>query len=148
MLHDLARKAGAARADSVTRGKAPLIRSLIHRFYHHRYLNLVLADQVMVSGGSSLTNIMLARYLRLSEFGQFAFAPMLVLFIHNMKESLVVSPMASIGPQQSGRGLRRYCGAVFANLAAFGTLFVLALFALMSLAAAIFNEWEIGKTRI
>lgn len=49
MLHDLARKAGGARAGSATRGKGPLIRSLVHRFYHHRYLNLVLADQVVVS---------------------------------------------------------------------------------------------------
>lgn len=143
MLHDLARKAGGAFAASATRGNAPLIRSLVHRFYHHRYLNLVLADQVMVSGSNFLTNIMLARYLGLSEFGQFALAWMLVLFMHNMNESLVVSPMVSIGPQQSGRGLRKYYGAVFANLAAFNTLFVLALFVLMSLAAALFNEWEI-----
>lgn len=133
MLNDLARMA---------RGGVQLLRPLLRRLYHHRHVNWVLADQVMVSGSNFLTNIMLARYLGLTDFGQFALAWMLVLFVHSLHEALVVSPMISIGPQQSGDGLRKYYGAVFVNLAAFNTFIVLALFAVLWTADRLVSQWD------
>jgi len=59
-----------------------------------------LADQGIVSGTSFLTNLMLARFMGLHEFGIFVLAWMSVLFVNSLQTSLIIAPMMSIGPKQ------------------------------------------------
>ncbi len=72
-----------------------------------------LADQAVVSATNFLTNIMLARFMGLREFGIFALAWMSVLFANSIQYALIVAPMMSIGPKQEERGRPSYFGAVF-----------------------------------
>jgi O-antigen/teichoic acid export membrane protein len=71
-----------------------------------------MADQAVVSGTNFLTNVMLARFMGLSEFGVFTLAWMSVLFVNSLQYALIVAPMMSIGPQQEEKDRPSYFGAV------------------------------------
>jgi O-antigen/teichoic acid export membrane protein len=72
-----------------------------------------LTDQAVVSATNFLTNIMLARFMGLREFGVFALAWMSVLFANSIQNALIVAPMMSIGPKQEEMERPRYFGAIF-----------------------------------
>ncbi len=85
-----------------------------------------LTDQAVVSATNFLTNVMLARFMGLREFGIFALAWMSVLFVNSLQYALVVAPMMSIGPKQSKQDRPTYFGAVlFQELVLVSLSFVL-----------------------
>jgi O-antigen/teichoic acid export membrane protein len=71
-----------------------------------------LADQAIVSATNFLTNLMLARFMGLREFGIFVLAWMSVLFVNSLQTPLIIAPMMSIGPKQEERDRPYYIGAV------------------------------------
>ena len=71
-----------------------------------------LADQAVVSATNFLTNVMLARFMGLHEFGIFVLAWMSVLFVNSLQAALIVAPMMSIGPKQEEKDRPSYFGAV------------------------------------
>jgi O-antigen/teichoic acid export membrane protein len=71
-----------------------------------------LTDQAVVSATNFLTNVMLARFMGLREFGVFALAWMSVLFVNSLQTALIVAPMMSIGPKQEEKDRPSYFGAV------------------------------------
>jgi O-antigen/teichoic acid export membrane protein len=71
-----------------------------------------LTDQAVVSATNFLTNVMLARFMGLREFGIFVLAWMSVLFVNSLQTALIVSPMMSIGPKQEEKDRPSYFGAV------------------------------------
>lgn len=71
-------------------------------------------DQVVVSGASFLTMIVLARQLGLSEFGHFSIYWTAVLFVSAIQTALVIFPMQSLHAQHRGAGQHSYYSAVFA----------------------------------
>jgi O-antigen/teichoic acid export membrane protein len=71
-----------------------------------------LADQAVVSATNFLTNVMLARFMGLQEFGIFVLAWMSVLFVNSLQTALIVFPMMSIGPKQDEKDRPTYFGAV------------------------------------
>jgi len=85
-----------------------------------------LTDQAVVSATNFLTNIMLARFMGLREFGVFALAWMSVLFVNSLQNALIVAPMMSIGPKQEEKDRPSYFGAVvFQELVLVSFCFVL-----------------------
>ncbi|MGD0800375.1 MAG: hypothetical protein ABR906_03585, partial [Terracidiphilus sp.] len=72
-----------------------------------------LTDQSVVSGTNFLTNIMLARFMGLREFGVFALAWMSVMFVNSLQSALIIAPMTSVGPKQEEKDRPSYFGAVF-----------------------------------
>jgi O-antigen/teichoic acid export membrane protein len=72
-----------------------------------------LSDQAVVSATNFLTNVMLARFMGLREFGIFALTWMSVLFANSIQNALIVFPMMSIGPKQEEKDRSTYFGAVF-----------------------------------
>jgi O-antigen/teichoic acid export membrane protein len=90
-----------------------------------------LTDQSIVSATNFLTNVMLARFMGLREFGVFALAWMAVLFVNSLQSALIVAPMTSIGPKQEEKDRPSYFGAVvFQELVLISCCFVLVLIAL------------------
>jgi O-antigen/teichoic acid export membrane protein len=71
-----------------------------------------LTDQAVVSATNFLTNVMLARFMGLREFGIFVLAWMSVLFVNGLQNALIVAPMMSIGPKQEEKDRPSYFGAV------------------------------------
>jgi O-antigen/teichoic acid export membrane protein len=71
-----------------------------------------LADQSIVSATNFLSNVMLARFMGLREFGVFALAWMSVLFVNSIQNALMIAPMMSVGPKQEEKDRPAYYGAV------------------------------------
>jgi O-antigen/teichoic acid export membrane protein len=71
-----------------------------------------LTDQSVVSAANFLTNVILARFMGLREFGVFALAWMSVQFVNSIQYALVISPMMSVGPKQEKEARPSYFGAV------------------------------------
>lgn len=90
-----------------------------------------LTDQAVVSATNFLTNVMLARFMGLREFGIFVLAWMSVQFVNSLQTALIVSPMMSIGPKQEEKDRSSYFGAVvFQELVLVSCCFVFVLLAL------------------
>ncbi len=90
-----------------------------------------LTDQAVVSGTNFLTNVMLARFMGLREFGIFALAWMSVLFVNSLQTALIVAPMMSISPKQEEKDRPSYFGAVvFQEFVLVSLCFVLVFVAL------------------
>ncbi|MGP8174353.1 MAG: lipopolysaccharide biosynthesis protein [Terracidiphilus sp.] len=90
-----------------------------------------LSDQAVVSGMNFLTNVMLARFMGLREFGVFALAWMSVMFVNCLQGALIVAPMMSVGPKQEEKNRPSYFGAVvFQELVLVSFCFVLVFAAL------------------
>jgi O-antigen/teichoic acid export membrane protein len=87
------------------------VREVFGRILHGREA-WALSDQAVVSATNFLTNVMLARFMGLREFGVFALAWMSVLFVNSIQYSLVISPMMSVGPKQEKQARPSYYGAV------------------------------------
>jgi O-antigen/teichoic acid export membrane protein len=91
-----------------------------------------LTDQSVVSATNFLTNVMLARFMGLREFGVFALAWMAVLFVNSLQSALIVAPMTSIAPKQEEKDRPSYFGAVvFQELVLVSCCFVLVFISLM-----------------
>jgi O-antigen/teichoic acid export membrane protein len=106
------------------------IRNGISRQFQGREI-WALSDQAVVSGTNFLTNVMLARFMGLGEFGVFALAWMSVLFVNSLQSALVVAPMMSIGQKQKEEDRPSYFGAVvFQELAFVSFCFVFVFVAL------------------
>lgn len=90
-----------------------------------------LTDQSIVSATNFLTNVMLARFMGLREYGVFALAWMAVLFVNSIQGALIIAPMTSIGPKQEEKDRPSYFGAVvFQELVLVSSCFVLVFIAL------------------
>jgi len=90
-----------------------------------------LTDQAVVSATNFLTNVMLARFMGLREFGIFALAWMSVQFVNSIQSALIIAPMMSIGPKQDDKDRPSYYGAVvFQELVLVSGCFILVFVAL------------------
>lgn len=121
-----------------------MIAGALRLFSRYSHVNWALADQAMVSGVNFATNILLARFLGLEEFGRFTLAWMVVLFVNSIQQAVIIQPMMSVGPMQTKEDEADYYGAVALQQVIFGG----AVFALVwvgtAVAAMAFPEWHLG----
>jgi O-antigen/teichoic acid export membrane protein len=102
-----------------------------------------LADQAVVSAVNFLTNVMLARFMGLHEFGIFALAWMSVIFANNIQNSLIVAPMMSVGPKQEEKDRAHYFGAVFFQELVLVSFYFVLTFAVLSIFGNHFSHTEL-----
>lgn len=104
-----------------------------------------LTDQAVVSATNFLTNVMLARFMGLREFGVFALAWMSVLFVNSLQTALIVAPMMSVGPKQEEKDRPSYFGAVvFQELVLVCCCFVL-VFAALKFSSIFFPQADLQR---
>lgn len=75
-------------------------------------ISLSFADQFIFSGANLILNILLVRWLSPSEYGIFAIAFSLFLFISGFYHALILEPMSVIGSLRYSDKIRTYLGAV------------------------------------
>jgi len=103
-----------------------------------------LTDQAVVSATNFLTNVMLARFMGLREFGIFVLAWMSVLFVNSLQTALIVAPMMSIGPGQKEEDRPSYFGAVvFQEFALVSFCFVL-VFVVLKTSSSFFGHADLA----
>src|SRR5580704_3924000 len=72
-----------------------------------------LADQGLLSGSSFVISVFLARQLSAEEYGAYALAFSVFLFISSFHNGLLLEPMSVFGPASYSDRLRSYLGALF-----------------------------------
>jgi O-antigen/teichoic acid export membrane protein len=104
-----------------------------------------LTDQAVVSGTNFLTNLMLARFMGLREFGIFALAWMLVMFVNSLQSALIIAPMMSIGPKQEEGERPSYFGAVVFQEIVLVSFCFLLVFTALSAFSSVFHHPELQQ---
>jgi len=98
--------------------------------------SIAIIDQCIVSGVTFLTGIILARSLKVAEFGIFVLAYSILLFTNNVQISLVTGPMMVLSAPLKNEKLRQYITSTGVS-----QLFLSALIAILIL--FISNSWRI-----
>lgn len=86
--------------------------------------SLAALDQGLISGSNFLVTILLGRWLTAEQYGAYALAFSVFLFLAGAHESLVTEPMMVFGPSSYGNHRREYLGAVLWVEGALGLVFV------------------------
>jgi O-antigen/teichoic acid export membrane protein len=105
-----------------------------------------LSDQVVVSGSSFVTSVLVARNLGIEQFGIFALAWMAVLFAQSLQLASIAQPMLSIGPKLGRQEQPNYYATMLAQQLVFG-LIAAAIAALIAIGAALFfgaDSWSLA----
>src|SRR3989441_2730697 len=71
-----------------------------------------LADQGLFAGAGFATNVLLARWLPPENYGAYALALSIFLFISGFHNALVLEPMSVLGPASYGASLPTYLRTV------------------------------------
>lgn len=119
-----------------------MIQSAVKFWERHNHVNWALVDQSMVSGVNFVTGILLARYLGIEEFGKYALAWMMVLFVNSIQHAAINSPMMSIGPKQSEAQCPAYFGAIIVQLLVFAGMAFMVLWVGSEWMNQVFPEWH------
>ena len=88
---------------------------------------LGLGDQAIVSAGSFLTTLFLARRLPVETFGTYFALLQLLLVLNNLHDSLVTYPLSVRGSREDSPGFRKLLGAGVATTLLLGILWSLAV---------------------
>lgn len=125
-------------------------KSLLKKNWHYwqllsRYsqINIVLLDQILVSGVNFLTGILMARYLGIEEFGRFTLIWMIVLFFQSLQNALIISPMMSIGPKQNTDKESSYYGVILTQQILFTFLSSIFVIILFSICNTFYPSWHL-----
>lgn len=115
------------------------IKSGVSRQFQGREM-WALADQAVVSATNFLTNVMLARFMGIREFGVFVLAWMSVLFVNSLQTALIVAPMMSVGAKQPEEDKPRYFGAVVFQELVLVSFCVVLVFVALQAASGLFHH--------
>jgi O-antigen/teichoic acid export membrane protein len=72
-----------------------------------------IADQALFAGSNFVLNILLARWMEPAEYGAFAVAFSVFIFLSGFQNAIILEPMSVIGPVQYAEDLRGYLRIVF-----------------------------------
>jgi O-antigen/teichoic acid export membrane protein len=96
---------------------------------NRRDLILPLIDQALVSGSGFIFTVMVARHLPRDQFGAYALAWMIVLFVGAIQSALILFPMMSIGPQKADSERVGFYSELMAQQFVFAVICAAAVFA-------------------
>ncbi len=99
-----------------------MIHFAVRLMRRNSHVNWGLSDQTLVSGSNFLANIILARLLGASGFGEYTLIWMVVLFVQSIQHAAINLPMMTIGPKQGEKEQSAYYGAVFIQQMLFALL--------------------------
>jgi O-antigen/teichoic acid export membrane protein len=103
------------------------------RIKQTKAVQLSFLDQVLFSGCTFITNLLIIRGLGPQAFGAYIFAWSIILAINGLQWAFVISPMTSIGPKQDADFIPYYYGTVFLKQGVFTLLYLLSLWVGFSL---------------
>lgn len=102
-------------------------------------------DQGIVSGGNFIVGILLARYLNLETYGEYALIWLIVLFCSSLHQGWIITPMFTFSPQYAGEERTSYFKTLWVHqiLFAIGAALFSSIF--LWLAHFFFSEWNLGN---
>ncbi len=128
-----------------SKGAAQLVQWIRAKIQRHHHVNWALADQALVSGSNFLTAILLARFLGLAEFGQFTLGWIAVEFAILIQQSVIISPLMSIGPSYGKDEQPAYYAALLVQMFIFLAISAVAFAAGFLIIEALSLDWPIDR---
>jgi O-antigen/teichoic acid export membrane protein len=111
----------------MVKNQVHLPKDLMMRYLRSRG-SRALFDQIIVSGTNFVSSIVLVRGLGLKEFGKYALAYVIFLYVNDMQRDPLVVPMMSIGSLLSGSKRKRFAdGMLTLQICASGIVFALSM---------------------
>lgn len=101
-------------------------------------------DQVLVSGASFVTTMLIARFLGKAEFGRFVLAWLAVWIIQNIQIALITTPITTFAMREPKERQPAYFGAVWVQQAIFAVITTLLAYGLAVLSMKIVPDWRLG----
>ncbi len=98
---------------------------------------LAILDQGLISGSNFVIAILLARWLAPAQYGSFALAFQVFLFVAALYGSLILEPMSVFGPSVYSRNLRCYLGGLLRIHCVLSILMIAVLFGAAAVVHAI-----------
>ena len=109
---------------------------------------LILIDQMLVSGSNFVLGILLARYLGVVGYGQFALLWLIVLFFSSLQLAYIVSPMLTLGSKKSSFILDRYLSTMMFLQVMFTVVAIISLYFFLEVAVFFDEKWNMGDLKI
>lgn len=110
--------------------------------------SLVFLDQALVSGSNFVLGILLARYLGVEGYGQFALLWLIVLFFSSLQLAYIVSPMLTLGSKKSSLILDRYLSTMMFLQVVFTVISIISLYFFLEIAVVFDEKWDMGDLKI
>lgn len=110
--------------------------------------SLIFLDQILVSGSNFILGIILARFLGVEGYGQFALLWLIVLFFSSLQLAYIISPMLTLGSKKSSFVLDRYLSTMIYLQLLFTAILMISLYFFFEIAVLFDEKWDIGDLKI
>lgn len=128
--------------------KAPLLAPILTFWNRLRSVRVALYDQALVSGVNFGSNLLIARFIGISNFGLFGVVYSIIVTFNTLQMSAIVSPMMTIGAKMPKRLEARYYAAVIAHAVGY-VLLTSALVGLITILIGAFSSrWPLENFAI
>lgn len=116
------------------------VKSLIERFGR---VGWAIADQMLVSGASFVTTLLVARFLGKEEFGRFVLAWLAIWIVQNVQIAMITTPVTTFAMREPVDRQPAYFGAVCAQQAVFAILTTSLVYVFAALSAMVVPSWRL-----
>jgi len=106
-------------------------KNIIDFFLSKKIFNLIILDQIIVSGSNFLISILILRFLGIEDFGIFSFCWLFLILINGTQISFIISPMFTNAPKQNTSTIDLFYGGVFFQQLIFTLIIYLLFFFLL-----------------
>ena len=103
-----------------------------------------IADQMLVSGASFGTTMLIARFLGKAEFGRFVLAWLAVWIIQNIQIALITTPITTFAMREPVERQPAYFGAVWVQQAVFAAVTTMLAYGLAVSSTKVVPDWRLG----
>lgn len=118
------------------------MKSLIERYAR---VGWAIADQMLVSGASFITTLLVARYLGREEFGRFVLAWLAIWIVQNVQIALITTPTTTFAMREPKERQAAYFGAVCAQQAVFAGATTALVYLATLLSARVVPAWRLDQ---
>jgi len=102
----------------------------------------------MISGSNFILGILLARYLGVEGYGQFALLWLIVLFFSSLQLAYIISPMLTLGAKKNDFILDRYLSTMISLQFFFTGLLMISLYLFFEIAQFFDEKWNVGDLKL
>lgn len=107
----------------------------------------ILIDQIILSGSNFALGILLARYLGVEVYGEFALLWLIVLFFSSLQLAYIISPMLTLGSKKSLSILDSYLSTMVSLQFLFTAFLMFVLYIFFEVALFFDEKWNIGDLK-
>jgi O-antigen/teichoic acid export membrane protein len=107
-----------------------------------------IADQMLVSGASFVTTLLVARFLGKEEFGRFVLAWLAIWIVQNVQIAMITTPVTTFAMREPAARQPAYFGAVCAQQAVFAVVTTLLVYWLAMLSGQLMPSWRLNAVAV